>query len=163
MVVGGGGMYEEPRVDVLASSRRDQLADALGQSARKNNSSQLMGVNEYGSGASEGEISPDGLLLRQDPHWIAHRAKLERALENDAPILELLIQSSATLIKGEKIQINALGLVSHESKRTSPKDPVGGGEGANEMQRISMGGAVDGQEQDLRDGCVYFGCKKSIK
>ena len=162
-------MYDEPRVDVLASSRRDQLADALGQSARKNNSSQLMGINEYGSGVSEGEISPDGLLLRQDPQWLAHRSKLERALENDAPILELLIQSSATLIKGEKIQINALGLVSHESKRTSPKEPLGGGgDGATnnvvvDMQRISMGGAVDGQEQDLRDGCVYFGCKKSIK
>ena len=46
MATGAGGMYDEPRVDVLASSRRDQLADALGQSARKNNSSQLMGINE---------------------------------------------------------------------------------------------------------------------
>ena len=51
-----------------------------------------------------------------------YRAKLERALASDAPVLELLIQSSATLIKGEKIQVNALGLVSHESKRTNPKD-----------------------------------------
>ena len=48
-------------------------------------------MQEYGSGISEGEISPDGLLVRQDPHWIEHRAKLERALEADAPILELLI------------------------------------------------------------------------
>ena len=30
---GGSALYEEPRVDILASSRRDQLADALGQSA----------------------------------------------------------------------------------------------------------------------------------
>ena len=92
-----------------------------------------------------------------------YRGKLERALAQDAPILELSIQSSATLIKGEKIQINALGLVSHESKRTNPKDPQNPDNVQNEMQRISMGGAVDGQEQDLRDGCVFFGCKKSIK
>ena len=62
---------------------------------------------DYGSGVSEGAIEPDGLLVRQDPQWIEHRAKLERALASDAPILELLIQSSATLIKGEKIQVNA--------------------------------------------------------
>ena len=30
-------MYEEPQVEVLANSRRDQLTDALTQSARKNN------------------------------------------------------------------------------------------------------------------------------
>ena len=90
-------------------------------------------MQEYGSGISEGEISPDGLLVRQDPHWIEHRAKLERALEADAPILELLIQSSATLIKGEKIQVNALGLVSHESKRTNPKDPLSPGEASTDM------------------------------
>ena len=28
--IGGNGIYEEPRVDILASSRRDQLIDALG-------------------------------------------------------------------------------------------------------------------------------------
>ena len=74
-----------------------------------------------------------------------YRGKLERAL-TDAPILELIIQSSATLIKEEKIQINALGLVSHESRRTNPKDPENPDNATNEMMRISMGGAVEGQE-----------------
>ena len=57
---------------------------------------------------------------QQSDQFQAYRAKLEKALANDAPILEMTIQSSATLIKGEKIQVNALGLVSHESKRTNP-------------------------------------------
>ena len=92
-----------------------------------------------------------------------YRAKLERALASDAPVLELLIQSSATLIKGEKIQVNALGLVSHESKRTNPKDAQNPDNATNEMQRISMGGPIEGEDQDLRDGYVFFGCKKSIK
>ena len=61
---GGPGIYEEPRVDILASSRRDQLADALGQSANKQQNSQMLGMHDYGSGVSEGEISPDGLLVR---------------------------------------------------------------------------------------------------
>ena len=90
---------------------------------------------------------------------MAHRSKLDRAIENDAPILELTIQSSATLIKGEKIQINALGLVSHESQRAFPKAEPGD----KGVQSYALGGQKDGQEQDLRDGSVYFGCKKSVK
>ena len=94
-----------------------------------------------------------------------YREKLERALP-DAPILELTIQSSATLIKGEKIQINALGLVSHESRRTNRKiqEPDNAGSNHNNVQGYSLGGQADGQvEEDLRDGFVFFGCKKSIK
>lgn len=60
--------------------------------------------------------------MPQDTQWAEYRRKLEQALKNDAQLLELTIQSSATLTKGEKIRINALGLVSHESKRTNPKN-----------------------------------------
>ncbi len=80
-----------------------------------------MGMNDYASGSENGAITPDNLLMRQDAQFNEYRQKLEHALKRDAPILELVIQSSATLIKGEKIQINALGLVSHESKRTRPQ------------------------------------------
>ena len=113
----------------------------------------------YGSGASEGAISPDTLLVQQDSHWIEHRRKLDHAMDNDAPLLELTIQSSATLIKGEKIQVNALGLVSHESQRAFPKAEAGD----KGIQSYALGGQKDGQEQDLRDGAVFFGCKKSVK
>lgn len=94
-----------------------------------------------------------------------YRERLESALP-DAPILELTIQSSATLIKGEKIQINALGLVSHESRRTNRKiqEPDNAGSNHNNVQGYILGGQADGQvEEDLRDGFVFFGCKKSIK
>ena len=57
----------------------------------------------YGTGSDGGAISPDNLLVRENAQWMEHREKLERAIANDAPILELTIQSSATLIKGEKI------------------------------------------------------------
>lgn len=33
----------------------------------------------------------------------------------------------------------------------------------NDVQRYTLGAPQDGQEIDLRDGYVYFGCKKSIK
>ena len=51
-----------------------------------------------------GQISADNLLAggQQNDQWIAYRAQLERALDT-APLLEMTIQSSATLIKGEKI------------------------------------------------------------
>ena len=52
--------------------------------------------------SDSGAITADNLLARQDDRWMEYREKLERALP-DAPILELTIQSSATLIKGEKI------------------------------------------------------------
>ena len=74
----------------------------------------------------------------------------------------MTIQSSATLIKGEKIQVNALGLVSHESKRTNPDVPFNQGMNGD-VERYTLGAPADGQEQDLRDGFVFFGCKKSIK
>ena len=76
---------------------------------------------DYATGTDDGAITPDGLLMRQDQQWTNYRQKLEQAQANDAPLLELTIQSSATLIKGEKIHVNALGLISHESKRTNPK------------------------------------------
>ena len=79
-------------------------------------------------------------------------------------MLELTIQSSATLVKGEKIQINALGLVSHESRRTNPKPNAPTDTASdNNIPGYSLGGQPTAQEQDLRDGFVYFGCKKSIK
>jgi len=88
--------------------------------------------------------------MRENAQWMEYRNKLENALNSDTPMLELTIQSSATLIKGEKIQINALGLVSHESKRAFPKI-------------VESHDRPQGVEQDMRDGFVYFGCKKSIK
>ena len=91
------------------------------------------------------------------------RKKLERALNDNAPQLELTIQSSATLIKGEKIQINALGLASHESKRTNPKIPNSDTVSDQNIQGYALGGTENQVEQDLRDGFVYFGCKKSVK
>ena len=82
----------------------------------------------------------------------------------DAPILELTIQSSATLIKGEKISINALGLVSHESKRTNPKLGAATDTASdNNVQGYSLGGQPANQDSDMRDGFVFFGCKKSVK
>lgn len=51
--------------------------------------------------------------MLQDTAQIELRIKLEQMIENEAPIVELTIQSSATLTKGAKILINALGLASH--------------------------------------------------
>ena len=73
----------------------------------------------------------------------------------------MTIQSSATLIKGEKIQVNALGLVSHESRRTNPQTPTNVNN--NDVERYTLGAPADGQQVDLRDGFVFFGCKKSLK
>ena len=100
----------------------------------------------------------------QGDQWQDYRNKLERALANDAPTLEMTIQSSATLIKGEKIQVNALGLVSHESKRTNPETRINAPRVENnDVERYTLGAPADGAEQDLRDGFVFIGCKKSIK
>ena len=51
--------------------------------------------------------------------------KLEAAIEQCPPLVELTIQSSATLQKGSKILIDVLGLASHPSKRTG-FDPTSG-------------------------------------
>ena len=82
----GHGMYEEPQIDILANSRRAQLVDALGKSAQK-------GAEDYGtdSGAENGAINPDALLMRENAQWMEYRNKLENALNNDAPLLELTI------------------------------------------------------------------------
>ena len=52
-------------------------------------------------------------------------------------MLSLSIVSSATLTKGTKVQINALGLVDMDSHRVTTNE--------------------------FKDGFVFFGCKKSIK
>ena len=83
--------------------------------------------NDYQSQSEDnGSITADNLMAggHQRDQWQEYRNKLEKALGKDAPTLEMTIQSSATLIKGEKIQVNALGLVSHESKRTNPETPI---------------------------------------
>lgn len=67
---------------------------------------------------SDRAISPQAFIeLSKNPEWINYRQKLEMASKN-APLLKLTIQSSATLTKGEEILINALGLMSQDSKRT---------------------------------------------
>ena len=73
-----------------------------------------------------------------------------------APLLKLTIQSSATLTKGDEILIDALGLLSGDSKRTI----MNMGEIQANFQNMNsrVGGSLD-----MRDGFVYFGCKKSIK
>lgn len=56
-----------------------------------------------------------------------------------------------------------MGLVSHESKRTNPKLGVQTDTASdNNVPGISLGGDPR-QDNDLRDGYVFFGCKKSIK
>ena len=105
-------------------------------------------------------------MAQYDANWQDYRQKLDKAVASDAPILELIIQSSATLVKGEKITINALGLLSHESKRVNPRlgantdtasdDNIPGG------KSLANGPLID-PANDLRDGFVFFGCKKSIK
>ena len=48
-------------------------------------------MNDYASGSESGAITPDNLLMYQDAQFNEYREKLERALKNDAPILELVI------------------------------------------------------------------------
>ena len=91
---------------------------------------------------------------------------LDQAINsNAAPLLELTIQSSATLIKGEKIVINALGLLSHQSKRTNPRLGAAATDTASDSNLPGRGSQdpVEEMASDLRDGFVFFGCKKSIK
>jgi len=61
--------------------------------------------------------------------------------------------------------INALGLISHQSKRTNPK--LGAGTDTASDNNIPGRGSGDASPvemaSDLRDGFVFFGCKKSIK
>lgn len=69
-------------------------------------------------------------------------------------------------MKGEKIHINALGLVSHQSKRTNPRQGSHQSDTASDNNIPGRGsGNSSGAEltNDLRDGFVFFGCKKSIK
>lgn len=101
--------------------------------------------------------------MRQDTQWLEYRQKLEHAVMNGAPILELTIQSSATLVKGEKILINALGLISHQSKRTNPKLGSVNDTASDNNIPGRLSGEDSEQTGDLRDGFVFFGCKKSIK
>ena len=102
--------------------------------------------------ASERAISPQAFLeLSKHPEWIDYRQKLDEASKNN-PLLKLTIQSSATLQKGEEILINALGLLNQDSKRTMAK-----------ITDQQLPGIQAGQMLDMRDGLVYFGCKKSIK
>lgn len=83
-------------------------------------------------------------------------------------MLTLTITSSATLTKGEKIQINALGLVSHLSKRTNAKLNADHSSDQNSLNQsvnepVKEDGSKDEDGLDMRDGFVFFGCKKSIK
>ena len=101
---------------------------------------------------SERAISPHAFMeLSKHPEWIDYRQKLEEA-SKIALILKLTIQSSATLTKGDEILINTLGLLSQDSKRTIAK-----------ITDSSLQGTKVGDILDMRDGLVYFGCKKSIK
>lgn len=82
-------------------------------------------------------------------------------------MLTLTITSSATLTKGERILINALGLVSHLSKRTNAKLNADHSSDANSLnQSVNEQVREDASRDsglDMRDGFVFFGCKKSIK
>ena len=82
-------------------------------------------------------------------------------------MLTLTITSSATLTKGERILINALGLQSHISKRTNAKLNTDNSSDANSVnQSINEPVGEEGRKDDgldMRDGFVFFGCKKSIK
>ena len=82
-------------------------------------------------------------------------------------MLTLTITSSATLTKGERILINALGLYSHISTRTNAKLNTDTSSEANSVnQSINEPVGDDGRKDDgldMRDGFVFFGCKKSIK
>ena len=69
------------------------------------------------------------------------------------------------MIKGEKIVINALGLISHQSKRTNPRLAAAATDTASDSNLPGRGSQdpVEEMSSDLRDGFVFFGCKKSIK
>lgn len=85
------------------------------------------------------------------------RQQLESALKS-APRLHLLITSSATLQKGEEIIISTLGLESHRSLRTQPINNLPGYGKNQKLNDVENAGEID-----LRDGIIYFGCKKSVK
>ena len=112
---------------------------------------------------SDQMLSPDGYTsLAKDPQWQEYRSSLEKAaLTSD--ILHLTISSSATLNKGEIILINALGLVSHASKRTNPSLHSKHSKDPNMQADMQNDPENDIQGTDMRDGFVFFGCKKSLK
>ena len=99
--------YDEPQVNVLEKKRKQQLAEALNQSYNRGDQSrqeEQLPAYPNDSNYDSGAITADNLLIgHQDAAMLERRNQLERALANDAPILELVIQSSATLVKGEKI------------------------------------------------------------
>ena len=111
--------FQESRADVLADREgRMQLADQFNHGS---SSSQPDGYHQNYQSTSDRAITPDGFLqLSQDPQWLEYRKNLDEAAAT-AKMLTLTITSSATLTKGERILINALGLVSHLSKRTNAK------------------------------------------
>ena len=161
-------MYEDPVVDVLSDSqRRLQLAAAMGQNYGHEN---LSGIHGASASQSDRVMSADCYAsLSKDPQWQEYRRNLESAALT-SPLLQLTISSSATLNKGEVILINSLGLISHASKRTNPtlkhnvnvtsvEDPnqrAGGPESQDDPENLIQG-------SDMRDGFVFFGCKKSLK
>lgn len=116
---------------------------------------------------SDRAITPDGFLqLSQDPQWLEYRRNLDEAAAT-AKMLTLTITSSATLTKGERILINALGLVSHLSKRTNAKLNADHSSDGNSLNQSVNEQVKDDMSKDsgldMRDGFVFFGCKKSIK
>lgn len=70
------------------------------------------------------------------------------------------------MTKGERILINALGLQSHISKRTNAKLNTANSSANSVNQSINEPVGEEGRKDDgldMRDGFVFFGCKKSIK
>ena len=65
--------YEEPIVEVLRNSHRAQLADALGQSGTKQYAVNNMMDIGYGSGPSDGAITPESLMARKEDQWNDYR------------------------------------------------------------------------------------------
>ena len=77
-------------------------------------------MDEYGltSGGNVGSLATQwfhDLANDGGPGTAAYRLRLEAAMEQSPPLVELTIQSSATLQKGSKVLIDALGLASHPS------------------------------------------------
>ena len=146
---------------------RMHLADQFNQGAGSQ-VSQPDNYQQHYHSQSDRAITPDGFQqLSQDPQWLEYRHNLDEAALT-AKMLTLTITSSATLTKGEHIIINPLGLVSHLSKRTNAKLNADHSSDANSLNQ-SINELVKDENQkdfdglDMRDGFVFFGCKKSIK